>query len=137
VARLKDAWADEHARWCKRDLSARRYVYFWADGIHLQARLEDQAQCLLVIIGTTPEGRKELAGLIDGVRESTLSWRELLLDLRRRGLAMGAEKSWRRLDGRGPVAKGDPGCKVHRRCRSRQATASSRRLTHTVTKIAL
>jgi len=91
VARLKDAWADEHARWLKRDLSARRYVYFWADGIHVQARLEEQAQCLLVIIGATPEGKKELVGLIDGVRESTPSWRELLLDLRRRGLTIGPE----------------------------------------------
>jgi transposase-like protein len=91
VARLKDAWADEHARWLKRDLSARRYVYFWADGVHVQARLEDQAQCLLVIIGATPEGKKELVGLIDGVRESAQSWRELLLDLKRRGLEIGPE----------------------------------------------
>lgn len=89
VARLKDAWADEHTRWCRRDLSARRYVYFWADGIHVQARLEDDAQCLLVIVGATPEGKKELVGLVDGVRESTQSWRELLLDLRRRGLTIG------------------------------------------------
>ncbi len=91
VARLKDVWAEEHARWLKRDLSARRYVYFWADGIHVQARLEDEAQCLLVIIGATPEGKKELVGLIDGVRESTQSWRELLLDLKRRGLAIAPE----------------------------------------------
>ncbi len=91
IGRLKDAWSDEHARWSKRDLSAKRYVYFWADGIHVQARLEDDAQCLLVIIGATPEGKKELVGLIDGVRESTHSWRELLLDLKRRGLAIGPE----------------------------------------------
>jgi transposase-like protein len=91
IGRLKDAWSDEHARWSKRDLSAKRYVYFWADGIHVQARLEDDAQCLLVIIGATPEGKKELVGLIDGVRESTQSWRELLLDLKRRGLAIGPE----------------------------------------------
>ena len=91
VARLKDVWADEHMRWSKRDLSAKRYVYFWVDGIHVQARLEDEAQCLLVIIGATPEGKKELVGLIDGVRESALSWRELLLDLKRRGLAMAPE----------------------------------------------
>jgi putative transposase len=91
IARLKDAWSDEHMRWSKRDLSAKRYVYFWADGIHVQARLEDDAQCLLVIIGATPEGKKELVGLIDGVRESAQSWRELLLDLKRRGLAMGPE----------------------------------------------
>ena len=91
IVRLKDAWSDEHARWSKRDLSAKRYVYFWVDGIHVQARLEDDAQCLLVIIGATPEGKKELVGLIDGVRESTQSWKELLLDLRRRGLAIGPE----------------------------------------------
>ena len=89
VGRLKEAWSQEHARWSKRDLSAKRYVYFWADGIHVQARLEDTAQCLLVIIGATPEGKKELVGLIDGVRESAQSWKELLLDLKRRGLAMG------------------------------------------------
>ena len=70
IGRLKEAWSEEHARWSKRDLSAKRYVYFWVDGIHVQARLEDEAQCLLVIIGATPEGKKELVGLIDGVRES-------------------------------------------------------------------
>jgi len=91
VGRLKEAWSDEHARWSKRDLSAKRYVYFWVDGIHVQARLEDDAQCLLVILGATPEGKKELVGLIDGVRESAQSWKELLLDLKRRGLAIGPE----------------------------------------------
>jgi putative transposase len=91
VARLKEAWSEEHTRWSRRDLSAKRYVYFWVDGIHVQARLEDEAQCLLVIVGATPEGRKELVGLTDGVRESAQSWRELLLDLKRRGLAMGPE----------------------------------------------
>ena len=91
IGRLKDAWSDEHVRWSKRDLSAKRYVYFWADGIHVQARLEDDAQCLLVIIGATPEGKKELVGLVDGVRESAQSWRELLLDLKRRGLAVAPE----------------------------------------------
>ena len=91
IGRLKYAWSDEHVGWSKRDLSAKRYVYFWVDGIHVQARLEDQAQCLLVIIGATPEGKKELVGLIDGVRESTQSWKELLLDLKRRGLSIGPE----------------------------------------------
>jgi len=91
IGRLKEAWSEEHARWSKRDLSAKRYVYCWVDGIHVQARLEDAAQCLLVVIGATPEGKKELVGLIDGVRESAQSWRELLLDLKRRGLAMGPE----------------------------------------------
>ena len=91
IGRLKDAWSEEHVRWSRRDLSAKRYVYFWADGIHVQARLEDDAQCLLVIIGATPEGKKELVGLVDGERESAQSWRELLLDLKRRGLAMAPE----------------------------------------------
>lgn len=71
----------------RSDLSSKRYVYFWADGIHLEARLEDQAQCILVIIGATPEGKKELVGFTDGMRESAQSWRDLLLDLKRRGLA--------------------------------------------------
>ena len=91
IARLKDVWTEEHERWQKCDLSAKRYVYFWADGIHLEARLEDQAQCLLVIIGATPEGKKELVGFTDGMRESAESWRELLLDLRRRGLSTAPE----------------------------------------------
>jgi transposase-like protein len=91
IARLKEAWSEEHVRWSKRDLSAKRYVYFWVDGIHVQARLEDHAQCLLVIIGATPEGKKELVGLTDGVRESAQSWKDLLLDLKRRGLSMSPE----------------------------------------------
>jgi len=91
IGRLKEAWTEEHARWSKRDLAAKRYVYFWVDGIHVQARLEEAAQCLLVIIGATPEGKKELVGLTDGVRESAQSWREMLLDLKRRGLSMGPE----------------------------------------------
>jgi putative transposase len=91
IGRLKEVWADEHARWLKRDLSTKRYVYFWVDGIYVQARLENEAQCLLVIIGATPEGKKELVGLADGLRESAQSWRELLFDLKRRGLAMGPQ----------------------------------------------
>jgi putative transposase len=91
IGRLKQVWSEEHSRWSKRDLSTKRYVYFWADGIHVQAGLEDAAQCLLVIIGSTPEGSKELVGLIDGVRESAQSWKDLLLDLKRRGLAIGPE----------------------------------------------
>ena len=91
IGRLKEAWSEEHVRWSKRDLSAKRYIYFWVDGIHVQARLEDTAQCLLIIIGATPEGRKELVGLTDGVRDSAQSWRELLLDLKRRGLSIGPE----------------------------------------------
>jgi transposase-like protein len=91
VARLKEVWIDEHRRWNRRDLSAKRYVYMWADGIHLQVRLEEDAQCILVIIGATPEGKKELIGFTDGTRESAHDWRMLLLDLKRRGLAAAPE----------------------------------------------
>jgi putative transposase len=86
IGRLKDVWQDDHALWRKRDLSTKRYVYIWADGIHLEARLEDEKQCILVLIGATPEGRKELVGFTDGARESAHDWRDLLLDLKRRGL---------------------------------------------------
>jgi transposase-like protein len=86
IARLKDIWADEHKAWEKRDLSTKRYVYVWADGIHLQARLEDDAQCILVLIGATPEGNKELIGFTDGLRESSHSWSSLMHKLQRRGL---------------------------------------------------
>jgi putative transposase len=72
IGRLKEVWSEEHTRWSKRDLSAKRCVYFWVDGIHVQARLEDVAQCLLVIIGATPEGQKELVGLTTSCRKS--SW---------------------------------------------------------------
>ena len=58
IARLKEAWVDEHARWRERDLSAKRYVYVWVDGIHVQARLEDDAQCMLVIIGANAGGQE-------------------------------------------------------------------------------
>ena len=68
ISRLKETWSDEHQRWRKRDLSARRYVYVWADGIYLQARLDEEKQCILVLIGATPEGRKELIGFTDGAR---------------------------------------------------------------------
>ena len=91
IARLKEVWVDEHKRWNERDLSAKRYVYMWADGIHLQARLEDEAQCILVVIGATPEGKKELVGFTDGTRESAHDWRALLLDLKRRGLSIAPE----------------------------------------------
>jgi transposase-like protein len=91
IVRLKDGWLDEYEAWQKRDLSAKRYVYVWADGIYLQARLEDEKPCILVLIGATPEGRKELIGFTDGARESAQDWRELLLDLKRHGLDMRPE----------------------------------------------
>ena len=87
ILRLRKSWEEELAHWRARDLSARRYVYIWADGIYFQARMEDQSQCMLVIIGATPEGRKELLGFTSGYRESAQSWSELLVDLKARGLA--------------------------------------------------
>ncbi len=91
VTRLTATWADEYACWRARDLSARRYVYVWADGVYLQARMEEQAECMLVLIGATPEGRKELVGFQVGVRESAQSWRELLVEVKRRGLSLAPE----------------------------------------------
>lgn len=91
IARLTQDWQAEYDRWQGRDLSARRYVYIWADGVYLQARMEATASCMLVIIGATPEGKKELLGFHVGVRESTQSWRELLVDLKKRGLAIAPE----------------------------------------------
>jgi putative transposase len=82
VRRLTEAWQEEHARWQKRDLSARRYVYLWADGVHFTPRLDHERQCLLVLIGADAQGRKELLAVEDGFRESAQSWRELLLRLR-------------------------------------------------------
>ena len=70
IARLRDEWQADYARWQRRDLAARRYVYVWADGVYLQARMEPQAECMLVLIGATPEGKKELVGFQVGVRES-------------------------------------------------------------------
>jgi Transposase and inactivated derivatives len=91
IGRLKEEWAADYARWQRRDLSARRYVYIWADGVYLQARLEPAAECMLVIIGATPEGRKELVGFQVGVRESAQSWHELLVDIQARGLTIAPE----------------------------------------------
>src|SRR4051795_5326403 len=91
IGRLRDDWQADYTRWQRRDLSARRYVYLWADGVYLQARMEPQAECMLVLIGATPEGRKELVGFQVGLRESAQSWRELLADLKARGLAAAPE----------------------------------------------
>ena len=88
IGQLKSDWEDDYRRWQARDLSARRYVYVWADGLYLQARMEPQAECMLVLIGATPEGRKELLGLQTGMRESGQSWKELLVDLKARGLTI-------------------------------------------------
>ena len=90
IVRLKEKWGQEYEAWSRRDLTGEEYVYVWADGIHVNVRLEDegnQKQCLLVLMGATAEGRRELIAVIDGVRESKQSWQELLLDLKQRGLS--------------------------------------------------
>jgi putative transposase len=92
VRRLTEGWQEEHERWRKRDLSARRYVYLWADGVHFTPRLEHERQCMLVLIGADARGRKELLAIEDGLRESTQSWRELLLRRRdENGLSLDPE----------------------------------------------
>ena len=117
ITRLTAQWNADYERWQKRDLSARRYVYVWADGVYLQARMEDQAECMLVLIGATPECKKELVGFQTGVRESAQSWRELVVDVKRRGLKVapdiavgdGALGFWKALDEVFPGTK-------HQRC---------------------
>lgn len=117
TARLIEAWQEEYDRWQRRDLSARRYAYIWADGVYLQARMEPEAECILVIIGATPEGKKELLGFHVGTRESAQSWRELLVDLKARGLTIppelavgdGALGFWKAMDEIYPATR-------HQRC---------------------
>jgi putative transposase len=117
LARLTAGWQADYDTWKQRDLSARHYVYIWADGVYLQARMEETAECMLVIIGATPEGKKELVGFQVGLRESAQSWHELLADIKGRGLAIapeiavgdGAMGFWTALD------KAFPGTK-HQRC---------------------
>jgi putative transposase len=91
ITRLKTAWEQEYRDWSTRSLAGQRYAYVWADGVYSNVRLEDAAnarQCILVLMGATPEGRKELIAVSDGYRESEQSWRELLLSVRARGLEL-------------------------------------------------
>ena len=116
ISRLKSQWIDEHTEWRKRDLSDKRYVYFWADGIYSHVRMDDRL-CLLVIIGVTEHGTKELVAVEDGFRESTASWTDVLTGLRERGLTFspklaagdGALGFW------GALSKVYPAC-CHQRC---------------------
>jgi putative transposase len=89
IVRLKSVWEEEYQTWCKRDLSRKRYVYWWADGIHFNVRLDTERSCILVLMGALECGRKELIAVVDGYRESKESWRELLADLKTRGLTQG------------------------------------------------
>ena len=88
VTRLKAVWEQEYEDWSKRSLEDKEYVCVWADGIHTNIRLEEDRQCILVLMGATKEGKKELIAMTDGHRESAQSWRELLLDVKRRGLSI-------------------------------------------------
>jgi transposase-like protein len=85
VVRMLQGWQGEYEGWSKRDLSGKRYVYLWADGIYFGCRLTDDRPCVLVLMGATEDGRKELIAMIDGQRESETSWTALLLDLKNRG----------------------------------------------------
>jgi len=87
VVRLKEVWQKDYEAWSKRSLAGKQYVYIWVDGIHFNVRLEEDRQCILVVMGATPEGKKELVAIQDGMRESEQSWKELLLDLKSRGLS--------------------------------------------------
>ena len=89
ISRLKQGWHEELMQWQSRSLTGKRYIYFWVDGVYFETRLEEARHCILVIIGATPDGHKELVGLWDGYRESEQSWKELLLDLQSRGLEHG------------------------------------------------
>lgn len=87
ISRLKERWKEEQARWATRSLAGKQYGYLWADGVHFGVRLEDASQCMLVLIGATADGTKELLAILDGYRESAASWKEVLLDVKTRGMS--------------------------------------------------
>jgi transposase-like protein len=121
IVRLKKGWEDDYKEWANRDLSNKNYVYFWVDGIYFNVRLEHERSCILVIMGADKYGNKELVTVSDGHRESKLSWRELLLDLKKRGLQFppklaigdGALGFWAALDEVFPATKRQR-CWVHK-----------------------
>jgi transposase-like protein len=88
VTRLKAVWEDEHEAWSRRSLEGKQYAYLWVDGIHFNIRLEEDRQCILVLMGATADGKKELIAVADGYRESEQSWLGLLQDVKARGLTI-------------------------------------------------
>ena len=86
VVGLKETWAKEYEEWNRRSLEGKEYVYLWADGVYFNIRLEEERQCILVVMGATRDGKKELVAVTDGYRESKESWREMLIDVKERGL---------------------------------------------------
>jgi transposase-like protein len=121
IVRLKQIWEKEYQQWTKRDLSKKEYVYFWVDGIYCNVRLDGQRSCLLIIMGADEHGKKELIGVNDGYRESKTSWKEILLDLKQRGLKEGPKLAvgdgalgfWAALDEEFPKTKWQR-CWVHK-----------------------
>ncbi len=88
ITRLTGTWQKDYEAWNKRSLEGKQYVYVWADGVHFNIRLKEDRQCILVLMGATPEGKKELIAVVDGFRESEQSWLQLLLDCKQRGLVI-------------------------------------------------
>ncbi len=121
VTRLKGIWQEEYQTWSRRSLEGKRYVYVWADGVHFNIRLEEERQCILVLMGATPEGTKELIAISEGYRESEQAWKTLLLDCQARGLVIdpelaiadGALGFWKALPKVWPKT-GDQRCWVHK-----------------------
>lgn len=121
VTRLKEGWQAEYEAWSRRSLEGKRYVYVWADGVHFNIRLEEDRQCILVLMGATADGTKELIAVADGYRESEQSWKELLLDVKARGLAIdpalaigdGALGFWKAVHQVWPTTRGQR-CWVHK-----------------------
>ena len=121
IVRLKKSWEEDYQEWRSRDLSEKEYVYFWVDGIYFNVRLDDEKTCILVIMGADKHGNKELVAVNDGFRESKLSWKEILLELKKRGLKVppklaigdGALGFWAALDEVFPTTKRQR-CWVHK-----------------------
>jgi len=123
IVRLKQTWEEDFRGWSNRDLTNKRYVYLWADGVHFNVRLEEDRTCILVLMGATPEGKKELIAVQDGYRESEQSWKSLLLDVKQRGLTVdpsltigdGALGFWKALPQVYPSTRVQR-CWVHKTC---------------------
>lgn len=121
VTRLKAVWQEEYDAWSKRSLAGKHYVYVWADGVHFNIRLEEDRQCILVLMGATADGHKELIALADGFRESEQSWKALLLDCQARGMNLapslavgdGALGFWKALRQAFPTTR-EQRCWVHK-----------------------
>jgi len=121
VSRLLEGWQAECQKWSKRSLADKHYVYLWVDGVHFNIRLEEDRQCILVLMGATADGKKQLVAISDGYRESEQSWLELLLDVKSRGLSIdpklaigdGALGFWKAVDQVFPTTRSQR-CWVHK-----------------------